>query len=75
MNEVGDADTSEPITVAARRKKVGLGICRFRGCDEYADLTLGTMPLCALHHAHVSTLMDQGACRQDRDAPIPDRVW
>lgn len=53
-------------------------ICRFIGCDEAASVTIGIMPLCALHQSYILQLMD-GRATADRTSdvgsPITSDGW
>ncbi len=52
-------------------------ICRFIGCDEAASVTVGIMPLCALHQSYVLQLMDGAAADHTSDvgSPITSDGW
>ena len=53
-------------------------ICRFNGCDEAASVTVGVMPLCALHQSYILQLMDSAAAADhtaDVGSPITSNGW
>jgi hypothetical protein len=45
-------------------------VCRFTGCDDDATVTVGALPLCALHRSYVLQLLDSGVALTSESASV-----